>query len=175
MSSVIISPDSRTALLDWAQDILGAPEGDHSDGKVRHARRVWQALDRGCEIDLSEDGMSGDVLTAMWSCSLGESRDADAIRVAEEFPQFGVGGWQPNANLESLIAENVARENLEDLAARAAGEYRELVAVVIDAVLTLGPANEPDTVRCWAERRLSDATQMLIEAVAQAGQGGGAA
>lgn len=166
MIQVEISPDTRAALLNWAQDVFA--EANAPDDTVRKARSVYRSLEAGTRLSITREA-ANEILQCMWSVKLETAADAVAIRSALYSPP------EAAPTLEAMIAENVARENLEEIAERAVGEYREVVAVVIDAVLTLGPANSRDDVQCWAERRLKDAMQMLVESVSEATREGGAA
>lgn len=144
---VTISPPTRETLMDWAQDVLA--ETDAADEKAASARRAYRVLEAGCDLAMTHDE-ANTLLHAMWSVRLEGTADAANIRKAAYPPYTAhlVG------QVEAPAMDSVAL-------------YREQVAAVIDAVLTLGPANEPDTVRCWAEERLNTAMNMLLDDISE--------
>lgn len=142
-----ISPATREVLMDWAQDILA--DTDASDEKAANARRVYRVLDPGCDLTMTHDE-ANTLLNAMWSACLEGTVDAANIRQAA-YPPY-------NAHLVGQV---------EAPACDPRNIYREKVAVVIDAVLTLGPANEPDTVRCWAEERMNADMSILLDDISE--------
>lgn len=64
------------------------------------------------------------------------------------------------------LADELTDAAIDAGATHALSEYRESVAVIIDAVMTLGPlCSDQEAVNLWAQRRLNLAADVLVDAV----------